>query len=124
MNPEIKAKWVVALRSGDYPQTTNVLHRTKAVEGFPAGYCCLGVLCDLAVKDGIINPPVPDEFSGYARYDGSVAYLPFSVGRWSDLKGSPAVEPTADWIKINHLTQLNDSGSSFEEIADWIEANL
>jgi hypothetical protein len=43
MNPEIKARWVAALRSGEYQQTTGNL-RTEN------GFCCLGVLCDLHSK--------------------------------------------------------------------------
>lgn len=43
MNPEIKAKWVAALRSGDYEQGRGYLHR--------GGFCCLGVACDLFIKE-------------------------------------------------------------------------
>lgn len=40
--PEIKAKWVATLRSGDYKQASGSLH-------WPAfdTYCCLGVLCKI-----------------------------------------------------------------------------
>ena len=37
MRPEIKEKWVGALRSGQYKQCRNELHDGE-------GYCCLGVL--------------------------------------------------------------------------------
>ena len=37
MNKRTKAKWLKALRSGNYKQTGNELHT-------PDGYCCLGVL--------------------------------------------------------------------------------
>ena len=47
MKPEIQAEWVAALRSGEYKQGTGVL-RSEANE-----FCCLGVLCDLAVKAGV-----------------------------------------------------------------------
>jgi hypothetical protein len=45
MNPEVKARWVAALRSGAYQQTHNRLtdHR--------GGFCCLGVLCDLYAEE-------------------------------------------------------------------------
>ena len=39
MNAELKAKWVEALRSGEYRQCREQLH------GFENQYCCLGVLC-------------------------------------------------------------------------------
>lgn len=37
--------WIKALRSGEYKQTRCTLKDNK-------GFCCLGVLCDLAAKDG------------------------------------------------------------------------
>jgi hypothetical protein len=38
MDPNLKAKWVEALRSGEFNQTTGRLHDYE-------GFCCLGVLC-------------------------------------------------------------------------------
>ena len=44
MKPEIKQKWINALRSGEYEQGRKSLRdRNK--------YCCLGVLCDLHAKE-------------------------------------------------------------------------
>lgn len=46
MNPEVKERWLSALRSGDYSQARGQLKNQL-------GYCCLGVLCDLhAVATG------------------------------------------------------------------------
>ena len=45
MKPEIKKQWVQALRSGEYKQG-----RGQLKQG--ATFCCLGVLCDLAVQSG------------------------------------------------------------------------
>lgn len=42
MNPEIKTKWVEALRSGKYKQGKKSLRSREGDK-----YCCLGVLCDL-----------------------------------------------------------------------------
>lgn len=44
LNPEFKAKWLVALRSGDYPQGRNHLRSEQ-------GFCCLGVAADLLIKE-------------------------------------------------------------------------
>jgi len=52
MNKEIQARWFEALLSGDYPQTRGTLHRIHASPINDAGFCCLGVLCELAVADG------------------------------------------------------------------------
>ena len=40
MDAEIKRKWVEALRSGNYQQGRNHLHRDNK-------FCCLGVLCQI-----------------------------------------------------------------------------
>jgi len=39
-------KWVLALRSGEYSQTTGKLQDEQ-------GYCCLGVACDIFIPDGM-----------------------------------------------------------------------
>lgn len=44
MNPEIKKRWVEALRSGKYKQTAGFLR-----DDF--GFCCLGVLCDVVASE-------------------------------------------------------------------------
>lgn len=52
--------WVKALRSGEYKQGYGYLHYKR---GGKDKFCCLGVLCDLAVKNGVIEPPVKSEYS-------------------------------------------------------------
>lgn len=44
MDKELKAKWVKALRSGEFEQGQNEL------EGPGNRFCCLGVLCSLEAK--------------------------------------------------------------------------
>lgn len=46
MRPDVKAKWITALRSGEYRQGRGSLREHDA-------YCCLGVLCDLHAKETI-----------------------------------------------------------------------
>ena len=48
MKQEIAEKWVERLRSGKITQCTSVLGRVTGAR------CCLGVLSDLAVEEGII----------------------------------------------------------------------
>ena len=45
MKPEIKERWLIALRSGNYQQGKGQLKDGDR-------YCCLGVLCDI-VKDEV-----------------------------------------------------------------------
>jgi len=113
MNPEIKQLWVDALRSGDYNQTTGVLH-----DGF--GYCCLGVLCDLAVKAGVVSEVDPNGIAHRAVYDGADLILPNTVREWAGLESSEPGLPNGDL-----LTELNDERrESFKYIAYRIERGL
>ena len=43
---ELRAKWIAALRSGDYRQGMTALRRAGGGEDEDS-YCCLGVLCDV-----------------------------------------------------------------------------
>lgn len=107
MNPEVKTKWVAALRSGDYRQGRGTL-RSSADE-----YCCLGVLCDLAVKDGILDQPDRGPYRGSPwSYGGNSGYPPVGVDYWVGA------------LRMGTLVDMNDTGVPFSEIADYIEANL
>jgi hypothetical protein len=61
MNPEVKSMWVEALRSNDYLQGRGALNRNGL-------FCCLGVLCDVALKNGIDLPV--DRNGDVVSYDG------------------------------------------------------
>lgn len=120
MNPDVKTKWINALKSGDYTQAKGYLQTTE-------GYCCLGVLCDLALKDGAIDAP---EFSSYEgepahyAFDGMTGDLPFSVMEWAGLNSHDPVVPTIDGDTAT-LAILNDErGYNFNQIADVIEKEL
>lgn len=128
MKTEIKALWTDALRSGVYTQTQNHLRDAK-------GFCCLGVLCDIAKDqigaqwgemhptgcdfiygDGIeagCLPPVVQEWAGLSDRNPGV-----NIGTTGSGSGPHAVESRAS------LANLNDSGMSFREIADIIEKSL
>lgn len=130
MNPDIKAQWTAALRSGEYPKTTGTL-RTED------GFCCLGVLCDLAVKAGEIDEPVTKDrglqtHQVYYEYDGEPSVLSTPVRNWAGLDMSnpdiPYQESMRDavWRSRGHvsLAELNDNDYTFPQIADLIDANL
>ena len=132
LNP-VAVKWVAALRSGKYKQGRNYL-RSKDNK-----FCCLGVLCELAVEDKVIDPPrlVPaytedkdgNEISrctyvySYGKYpDSKRTYLPEAVREWADLI-DPAGSHTTDKGR-RYLDFLNDHEHwSFDQIADLIESN-
>ena len=106
MNPQIKQKWVDALRSGEYQQGQYCLRTDN-------GFCCLGVLCDLYGKENNV------EWNG-DMFQDMVVVLPLFVVEWSGIVNSnPYVND-----EISTLGELNDKGSTFEQIADVIEKQL
>lgn len=114
LEPQFKAKWVAALRSGEYKQGTNSLHKNGA-------YCCLGVACLLS---GISNPSNVSLF-GFIEHDlevrPEVAKVP------EILRGSGAIPQQLanmnDGRDASDIPDMNHR-KSFSEIADYIEANL
>lgn len=145
MNPEIKERWLTALRSGKYKQTDGYLNiQRNNPEAVPEGnlrgngYCCLGVLCELAVADGVIkkrHSPEGDffEYGNPEANDWDYSVLPLSVKDWAGLTDTnPYINDTFidedsdsdypdNWIPIS---EPNDNGSNFEEIAQMIERDL
>ena len=131
MNPQVKEKWVNALTSGEYQQGNGKLRSTQ-------GYCCLGVLCDLYAKENNVEW----EYKGYEEdncihnptdywtLDCASEFLPLCVKQWAELDHlSPQVKVKVEvdeepWECLEDLSELNDSGSSFAEIAKLIQENL
>ncbi len=133
---EVKEKWLTALRSGEYEQTTQSLKNDGR-------YCCLGVLTDILIKDKIIS----GEWFG-SCYDGKFInnegeeendwadqYLPVMACQKINLSEDPEVlikEQDRERLKLicfhehrySGLSTLNDNGFSFEEIAQYIEEQL
>lgn len=108
MNPEVKDKWIDALTSGEYEQ--GILYLKKG-----NNYCCLGVLCDLFIKE---HPGTVEWESSGAANDfifDSTSALPDQVREWSGVSEYEEAD----------LMELNDrEGKSFEDIADYIKESL
>jgi hypothetical protein len=128
-NAAVIEKWVAALESGEYKQTRGALYRSADHDGDPAGYCCLGVLCDLAVKEGVIDPPVVafDKDRGMvATYAESDTFLPVKVQEWVGIDEDNPWVDFERWGRevADNLALLNDEEeASFEEIADILRLN-
>lgn len=121
MKTEIQNLWVNALRSGEYKQTRE---RLKDHNG---GFCCLGVLCDLYLKENNEDWSLDDdglpciEINGFIRYN-ETEHPPTKVCNWADINSdSPSVKN--EYGEPEVLVNLNDNGASFEEIANLIEAS-
>lgn len=141
MDPEVKQKWVARLRDldGKEMQTNSVLRNDEGK------MCCLGVLTEIAVEDGVIAPgelvPLPD-YHCYTYRDGSeldsrgwYGIPPQTVGKWADFAESEYSAGGHDEVNTNpfvmyegrleRLSVLNDEeGLSFGQIADLVEDQL
>jgi len=110
MNPEVKEKWVKALRSGEYKQGREYLRKDDK-------YCCLGVLCDIYSK------AKNTKWVQRHYIEGCTVHLPPEVFIWAGLaEPSPQVSET---YLVNH----NDGWEgkkpkSFKQIARLIEKHL
>lgn len=113
IDPDKKAKWAAALRSGDFNQCKGVL---VCVDKF----CCLGVYIrhigefqtyhELGMNAST-TPPFP-----YLKFDKT----PYGQVPWRTYMDNEGM----DRHTVDYLAAMNDTGTPFSDIADWIEANL
>lgn len=124
MNQSVKRRWVAALRSGEYRQGYNVLRNVDNT------FCCLGVLCEIAVTDGIIADPVLDgdpEHPDLREYlygrEQAVTSPPSTVNQWAGI-ANDFYEVRDENGRMKELASLNDGGNyTFDMIADLIEGD-
>lgn len=122
MDADIKQEWVRRLRSGDYKQGMAYLRRTDDT------YCCLGVLCEIAVEQNVIPEPTNTnsflEDSYYAYGVGNTGVLPKVVMAWAGLDDSVPDVYIPEFGRVS-LAGLNDGeGYTFDQIADVIDNQL
>lgn len=124
IDPAVKARWVAALRSGEYTQTQGALRRGDS-------FCCLGVLCDLYAKDG--HAEWQKGFDQRYMMLGNSGLIPDAVNDWAGLPYDSMGHVKVKIGRYAHsLPQFNDGSGdnepiqarTFAEIADAIEAQL
>jgi len=140
MPNEIARKWLDALRSGKYSQTTGHLRKIEARDttdhALREGYCCLGVLCDIVDPMRWVAPTLSDSTGRYCYMNPN----PRTVFLDSDEEDTEdeftdkllVGYPPQEYLEKVGLTETdardlanrNDSGYSFEQIATLIEDML
>lgn len=136
MNPEIKAKWTTALRSGQIngrpvEQTKDFLRNDDENGNMRA--CCLGVLTELAADEGIVKRNglgstmgetvymYENEYGNWERHEDED--LPPAVYEWAGLSSSnPRVLHDDSEIALSVIN--DDYGLSFNKIAALIDESL
>lgn len=131
-NKEAIRKWVDMLRSGEFKQGENALRTTDNK------FCCLGVLCELAAREGIIPGATPNTsemkrpspqdvttrtdvlwLKNKMVYDGCHNYPSKAVVDWAGIGDTnPQVKVGSEW---EYVADMNDDGYSFTKIANAIE---
>jgi len=112
MKKELKEKWIEALRSGDYPQTSNHLCDET-------GWCCLGVLCDLVDSSKWIYDDSDETEEGAKTYSfGNMHSKEFPSATWLWNVG-------LNYNLAKKLADMNDDGAfTFEDIANTIQEEV
>lgn len=127
MNQEVKAKWLTALRSGDYKQAQGALKDNT-------GFCCLGVLCDVYDKEHKQDNWTENSI-GDGLHINSHGLPSATVMKWAGLPtDETSLGDNNPKTSIPHskyttmrlgVADLNDSGNyNFNQIADIIERDL
>ena len=125
MNPDIKAKWVAALRSGEYEQGKSYLVQDVWSEddesNVSAAYCCLGVLQKLSQDDpATFGVVLRDEMGENSMLDlGDALELGLNS---DDLNRLACMNDGQSWAGPNGIERYDEH--TFTQIADYIEENL
>ena len=128
MKADVKDRWVNALRSGDYKQGTQCLLSESG------SYCCLGVLCDLYMKETKEEVEWETTEDSYgdkmkvASFLGYTTILPETIREWAGLNEQ---SPSVTYVDMDGeggyfmLSNLNDEhDASFDQLAELIEEQL
>lgn len=121
MDPDIKKEWLEDLRSGTIKQGKGALENSEGEQ------CCMGVLCNIAVRHGVITKRIhycsTHIIFGVGGSDIHTGTLPAAVIKWAGLSMNRAADNPI--VENKHLSHYNDAlGYSFEQIADLIERGL
>jgi hypothetical protein len=114
--PEVKEKWIAALRSGEYIQGSGALKYRDYVQGETC-HCALGVLCEVVAPEGFKQHPVFLKYSHQFEGTKKAQECYPNQNKLKELGIYPSM--------FKKIAMLNDDQQrSFEYIADFVEKNL
>ena len=109
LHPKVRSKWTNALRSGEFDQAKGVLRNPST-----GGMCCIGVLCHIYGESD-------KELDNNKRLPNSTEFNIDIIPKSCDiLSVRESLVESSPWAI---LARMNDSGHSFNAIADYIETN-
>jgi len=110
--------WIAALRSGEYKQGKHALHAIESQT-----MCCLGVACAIRGLAGVDRGNNIEGIGRVMEYDGFCTEAPDAVKEGLALRSSVGDFAGEYPNNADCLTQANDRGATFKEIADFCEAH-
>lgn len=114
MNEELVRRWINDLRYGGHEQAMDFLKRGD-------GYCCLGRALEVIYGEDIWEENV----HASKRYGAKVFSLKLLPSYSTmDLEPKEMTLLGISYELTNKLTEMNDAGVPFKEIADYLEAQL
>lgn len=122
MRHTIRERWIEALRSGRYRQAYGRLARRYQSQ---LKVCALGVLCELAVEEGVTTRTTSDNHGVTYGNTHENSVLPPEVAVWAGLRDCrPMVRHPDDGLVFASIDSLNDDGKlPFDEIAKLIDGD-
>jgi hypothetical protein len=116
LDPDVKARWLDALRSGRYQQSRGALCQDEDGAlchiGLASSFCCIGVLGHL------------EKLHQYERTSDIVDKFSDVFSDSLTVQGNVATEPRTMSVAMT-LVEMNDGERlNFNQIADWIEEYL
>lgn len=109
MNLQIAEQWAAELESGKYEQANGYLCKDGA-------YCCLGILCEMALRAGADVARAEGPEYGTVVYNGYISLTPVEVMRWAGMRTEKGVFRIHNGYGTT-LAEQNDRGATFPEIA-------
>lgn len=118
---KVRRDWVKALRSGKYAQGRYRLHTIK---GDKHSFCCLGVLCDLAVKAKVLKSYVRGSYVVYGPHE-QYSVLPDELLKFAGILSNQGKYIPSTGRPTSLVANNDGRGRShkdFNQIADIIES--
>src|SRR3954470_24670250 len=103
----VLSEWTQRLRNT--PKSERGRYVLKEVRNDKPKYCAVGVLCEMAVEAGVIEPSGASDFDTIMhRYGGAAGQAPIAVVKWSGVTSG----------LLRRVSTWNDTNTPWEEIAD------
>ena len=132
MNEAIATRWIEELESGRWKKGVGQLHvQTGAqIDVTKDRFCCLGVLCRMAINDGVRVGVAMRRDTRYrykdqhqVSYNGKSGELPEQVRTWAGLRTRLGEIPHEEPKVPDDLSSINDRTSDFSAVVAAIRTH-